>query len=187
MRTRQYLAGMAVVTALLAVRPGSANAATDLALVRRLEARIGDTLRAVGRDLLVLTSAGYVRAGMWKEATVVSRVLVSMAGDASQACVAQAAVAWQASEVSYVGGVAFSEWGNLRRLVEDVERDEDASSADRRMCEDAYRRVTGHLVVVWHRTTDLDGASLQQLQGLYAAYGIAVQQRVAAAGAAPRR
>jgi hypothetical protein len=189
MRFRTWAAPGAIGIAVLAISSptyAAGEGAQSVGVVRTWEVRGGMALRSIARDFLVLMSTGYSQAHMWNEATMVSRALVAMADDSPEACVAQATLVWQVGQV-WVGDAAFSEWRKLHELEQNVEADQRVESGDRLECLAAYRRVTGDLIVRGQLVSDLSRADFEKIRILAAAYDIAVQPGVAAAGAAPHR
>jgi hypothetical protein len=172
------------IAVLLVARPSAAGQAAAVSVDR---GSLGEDVRAVRQDLLFLVSAGLSRLGYWIPARAVSRHIVATADNSFDACLAQAGVTWQAS-----GETAISEWNKLDRLVKEVELDPDSSAAEIATCRDVYRRVTGDLIVramsvSYCGPTSAVQRRLEKVRPVFAAYVAAVQQGVAADGAAPRR
>jgi hypothetical protein len=143
MRPRLFAATLAGAAVLLIARPGVAGQSDSAA-----GATLGEDIRAIKRDVLLLVSTGLSELHLWRAAAAVSRSLVAAADDPFDACVAQAAVVWQTTQTLRYGTPVWSEWKTLRRLAEELERDKDATPADRVVCREAFRRVTGHFIDV---------------------------------------
>jgi hypothetical protein len=183
MKLHRFTAATLVASALLLARPGISRAEAQ----SRGPTTLADDLGALKRDLLLLLSAGLDRLRMWKEASVVSRHLVATTDDTFEACVAQAAVVWQLTETSPGVDAAYSEWEKLRAIVDRNGADHDSTKAERETCRASYRRVSGNLIYRGMLTSDLGRPSMEKIRVVSSAYQVAVQQGVAADGAAPRR
>ena len=187
MRAGSFSAMAVGIATLFMVHSAAAGQAASATVERE---SLDGHVRAARRGVLLLASAGLSRLGMWLPARAVSRELVAAADSTFDRCVAQAAVAWQTGEVSEEMGIA--EWAKLERLAKDIEFDEEVSEGEKAMCRQTYRRVTGH--IVWQTLSgshcgpySVERLRLEKVRVLFAAYQAAVQQGVAADGAAPRR
>ena len=183
MRLRTCTAILLTGVLLLLARPGMAGQE----VAGRESSTLRDDVGALERDFLLLLSMGLGRAGMWKEASVVSKHLVDTADDPLEACVAQAAVVWQMTEEGPYLDATYKEWEKLGGTVNRIGTDACFTPEEKAACRLSYRRVSGNLIEEGMRTTDLGRASYEKIRVVFAAYLGAVQQGVAADRAAPGR
>jgi hypothetical protein len=185
MRVGSVAATTIGVAALLVARPSGAGQAPAVSVDR---GSLAEDVRAVNRDLWFVASAGLRRLGYSIPARAISRHIVATADNSFDACLGQAGVIWQTDSEE----AAMSEWNKLDHLVKEVELDRDSSSTDIATCRDVYRRVTGDLILralsgCHNSPVSVEKHRLERVRAVFSAYLAAVQQDIAANGAAPRR